>query len=56
MGGATVAERERIWDRFLTDQDKASLELIAHKDPGTRPALIMASMWPGSSARSPAAV
>jgi maleamate amidohydrolase len=40
-----VAERERIWDRFLTDQDKASLELIAHKDPGTRPALIMVDFY-----------
>ncbi len=40
-----MAERERIWDRFLTEQDKASLESPAHHTPGTRPALVMVDFY-----------
>lgn len=40
-----MTERARVWDRFLTEQDKASLEQIAHKAPGTRPAVIMVDFY-----------
>lgn len=36
---------ERVWDRFLTEQDKASLEQIAHRAPGTRPVLVMVDFY-----------
>jgi nicotinamidase-related amidase len=36
---------ERVWDRFLTEQDRASLEQIAHRPPGTRPVLIMVDFY-----------
>jgi len=32
---------ERVWDRFLTEQDRAVMEPAVHKDPGTRPVLVM---------------
>ena len=31
----------RVWDRFLTDRDRRTLEATAHAAPGTRPALIL---------------
>ncbi len=38
---------ERIWDRFLTEQDKAHLRLSPHKPAGfgTRPALLLIDLY-----------
>ena len=35
------ATRERVWDRFLTERDRATLEATAHRATGTRPVLIL---------------
>lgn len=40
-----MAERERVWDRFLTDQDKATREPVTHRPPGTRPVLLLVDFY-----------
>jgi nicotinamidase-related amidase len=36
---------ERIWDRYLTDQDRATLEPAFHRPPGSRPVLVLVDLY-----------
>jgi nicotinamidase-related amidase len=36
---------ERIWDRYLTDQDRATMEPAYHRPPGRRPALVLVDLY-----------
>jgi nicotinamidase-related amidase len=36
---------ERVWDRYLTDQDRATLEPSYHAPPGSRPVLLLVDLY-----------
>jgi nicotinamidase-related amidase len=46
---------ERVWDRYLTRQDRAALEEAYHKAPGERPVLLMIDFnrWAFGDRREP---
>jgi nicotinamidase-related amidase len=46
---------QRVWDGYLTEQDRASLEPVFHRPPGSRPALLMIDFnrWAFGDRREP---
>jgi len=46
---------ERVWDRFLTEEDKAHLAASTHRpiNPGTRPALLLIDLYRGVFGEEP---